>query len=54
MKAKGKFFPVQAMKECGGMDVQLHLFLTLALHGGEPPALRPGSFISGEGAQGTL
>jgi len=54
MKAKVKFIPVQAMKVYRGMEVQLHLFLTSALHGGERSALHPGSFISGEGAQGTL
>jgi hypothetical protein len=54
VKAKGKFVPVQAMKVYGGMEVQFHIFLTSTLHGGERPALRPGSFVSGEGAQGTL
>jgi len=42
------------MKVYEGMELQLHLFLTSALHGGERPALRHSSFISGEGAQGTL
>jgi hypothetical protein len=35
------------MKACGGVDVQIHIFLTSALVGGEWSASRPGRFIPG-------
>jgi hypothetical protein len=35
------------MKAYGGVDVQIHVFLTSALVGGEWSALRPGRFTSG-------
>jgi hypothetical protein len=41
------------MKEYGGVDVQIHIFLTSALAGGECSASRPGRFIPGEGAPRT-
>jgi hypothetical protein len=31
MKLTGKFTPVHVMKICGGVQVRLHLFLTLAM-----------------------
>jgi hypothetical protein len=40
------------MKAYGGVDVQIHIFLTAALVGGEWSASRPGHFTSGEGAPG--
>jgi hypothetical protein len=36
------------MKAYGGVDVQIHIFLTSALVGGEWSASRPGRFIPGE------
>jgi hypothetical protein len=33
------------MKAYGGVNVQIHIFLTSALAGGELPASRPGRFI---------
>jgi hypothetical protein len=41
------------MKTYGGMDVQIHVFLTSALVGGESSASRPGCFTPGERAPGT-
>jgi hypothetical protein len=41
------------MKAYGGVDVQIHIFLTLALVGGEWSASRPGRFTPGERAPGT-
>jgi hypothetical protein len=41
------------MKACGGMDVQIHIFLTLALAGGEWSASLPGRFTPGERAPDT-
>jgi hypothetical protein len=38
------------MKAYGGMDVQIHVFLTLALAGGEWSASWPGHFTLGEKA----
>jgi hypothetical protein len=38
------------MKVYGGVDVQIHIFLTLALAGGEQSASRPGRFTPGERA----
>jgi hypothetical protein len=32
------------MKEYGGVDMQIHIFLTLALAGGKWSDLRPGRF----------
>jgi len=37
----------------GGVEVQLHTFLTSALGGGEWSVLHPGYFIPGERAPGT-
>jgi hypothetical protein len=42
-----------AMKTYRGMEVQLHAFLTSALHGGEWSASRPGRFTFGERASVT-
>jgi hypothetical protein len=41
------------MKEHGGVDVQIHIFLTSTLAGGEWSASRPGSFTPGERAPDT-
>jgi hypothetical protein len=41
------------MKTYGGVAVQIHVFLTSALVGGEWSVLRPGRFTSGERAPGT-
>jgi hypothetical protein len=41
------------MKTYGGVNVQIHVFLTLALVGGELSAARPGRFTPGERAPGT-
>jgi hypothetical protein len=41
------------MKEYGGADVQIHIFLTSALAGGEWSASRPGRFTAEESAPGT-
>jgi hypothetical protein len=41
------------MKAYGGVHVQIHIFLTLALAGGEWPASRPCRFTPGERAPGT-
>jgi hypothetical protein len=38
------------MKACGGVDVQIHIFLTSALVGGEWSASHPGRFTPGERA----
>jgi hypothetical protein len=38
------------MKEYGGVDVYIHIFLTLALVGGEWPASCPSPFTAGERA----
>jgi hypothetical protein len=40
------------MKVCGGVDVEIHIFLTLALVGGEWSASRPCRFTPGESALG--
>jgi hypothetical protein len=40
------------MKTYGGLDVQIHIFLTSALVGGEWSASRPGSLTPGERALG--
>jgi hypothetical protein len=42
------------VKECGGVDVEIHIFLTSALVRGMWSASRPGRFIPGERAPGTL
>jgi hypothetical protein len=42
------------MKAYGRVDVQIHIFLTSALVGGEWSASRPGCSTSGERAPGTL
>jgi hypothetical protein len=41
------------MKEYGGVDVYIHIFLTSALAGDELLVSRPGGFTSGERAPGT-
>jgi hypothetical protein len=41
------------MKAYGGVDVQIHIFLTSALAGGEWSASRPGRFTPRERASGT-
>jgi hypothetical protein len=41
------------MKAYGGVDVKVHIFLTLALGGGEWSASRPCRFTLGERAPGT-
>jgi hypothetical protein len=41
------------MKAYGGMDVQIHIFLTSALFGGEWSASRLGRFTPKERARGT-
>jgi hypothetical protein len=41
------------MKAYGRVDIQTHVFLTLALDGGKWSASRPGYFSSGERASGT-
>jgi hypothetical protein len=41
------------MKTYGGVDVEIHVFLSLALVGGEWSASRPGRFTPGERAPGT-
>jgi hypothetical protein len=41
------------MKTYAGVDVQIRVFLTLALVGGEMSASLPGRFTAGEGAAGT-
>jgi hypothetical protein len=43
-----------AMNVCGGMEVYIHVFLTLALVGGEWSVSRPGRFTPGERAPSTL
>jgi hypothetical protein len=57
---KGKMFKLSlcltkyhAMKTIGGVEVQLHAFLTSALDGGEWSASHPGCFTPGERAPGT-
>jgi hypothetical protein len=42
------------MKAYGGVDVSIHIFLTLALAGGEWLASRPGRFTPREKGLGTL
>jgi hypothetical protein len=41
------------MQAYKGVDVQIHIFLTLTLAGGEWSASRPCRFTSGEGAPST-
>jgi hypothetical protein len=41
------------MKAYGGVDVQIHIFMTSALAGGEWSASRPCRFIPSERAPGT-
>jgi hypothetical protein len=41
------------MKAYWGVDVEIHIFLTSALVGGEWSASRPGRFTPGERAPGT-
>jgi hypothetical protein len=41
------------MKAYGGMDVEIHVFLTSALVGSELSTSRPGRFTSGERAFST-
>ena len=45
---------VNTIKECGGVEVQLHSFLTWALDGAEWSALRPGRITLGEGPRYTF
>jgi hypothetical protein len=42
-----------AMKEYGGLGVQIHISLTLTQAGGEWSASRPGRFTPGEKVPGT-
>jgi hypothetical protein len=42
-----------AMKACGQVDLQIHIFLTSPLVGGEWSASRTGRFIPGERVPGT-
>jgi hypothetical protein len=42
-----------AMKAYGGVDLKIHIFLTLALAGGEWSASHPGRFTPAERASGT-
>jgi hypothetical protein len=42
-----------AMKMCKGVELWIHVFLTLAADGGERSASQPGCFISGEKAFST-
>jgi hypothetical protein len=42
------------MKACRGVDVEIHIFLTSALAGGEWLDSRPGLFTPGERIPGTL
>jgi hypothetical protein len=41
------------MKACGGVDVQIHIFLISALAGGEWSTSRPSRFTPGERTPGT-
>jgi hypothetical protein len=41
------------MKAYGGVDIQIHIFLTSALDAGELSASRPGRFSLGDRAPGT-
>jgi hypothetical protein len=41
------------MKAYGGVDVEIHIFLTSALVGGEWSASRPGRFTPGKEPPGT-
>jgi hypothetical protein len=41
------------MKTCGGMELQLHIFLTSALYGGEWPDLQSSHFSLGKRVLGT-
>jgi hypothetical protein len=41
------------MKAYGGVEVEIHIFLTSALAGGDWSALRPGRFIPGDTDPGT-
>jgi hypothetical protein len=41
------------MKACGGVDVYIHIFLTLALVGDKCSASHPSRFTAGERASGT-
>jgi hypothetical protein len=41
------------MKAYGGVDVQIHIFVTSAVAGGERLASRPGRFTPGERTRGT-
>jgi hypothetical protein len=55
---KGKIVPVlnefkhNAMREYGGVDVQIHIFLTSALALGEWSTSRPGRFTPGKRSPG--
>jgi hypothetical protein len=42
------------MKVYGGVDVEIHIFLTSALVGGEWSASSPGRFTTGEKANGSI
>jgi hypothetical protein len=45
---EGKVVKQYTMKAYGGVDVQIHIFLTTALGGGELSASRPGPFTPRE------
>jgi hypothetical protein len=46
-------FKHYAMKAYGEVDIQIHIFLTWVLAGGDSSALRPGRFTPGERIPGT-
>jgi hypothetical protein len=41
------------MRMYGGVDIQIHIFLTLALVGGDRSASRPAALLSGKDPPGT-
>jgi hypothetical protein len=53
VKVRLSLFKHHAMKAYGGVNVQIHIFLTSALAGGEWSASRPGRFTPGQKAPGT-
>jgi hypothetical protein len=52
-RAKTVFTSEASATVFGGVDVQIHVFLTSALVGGECSTSRPGRFTPGERAPGT-